>query len=218
MKLSEIGQLAENFLLEIPDRYQYAILDEYIVMPNHIHVIITINKTNDGRIDDRVIVGNDDARLFCRDAINRVSTKQPGVVTKQPNVPTTTPNVPTTTPNAPTKPQNDPTTQQNDPTTQQNVPPPPTEQSMDSIINPQQKNVGGITGNKNPMLHDTISRIMNWHTGRVTFESRKINKLYRWQARFHDQIIRDSEKYQRIKDYIQNNPKNWISDTFNKPF
>lgn len=29
------------------------------------------------------------------------------------------------------------------------------------------KKRGGITGNKNPMLHDSISRIFNWYKGGI---------------------------------------------------
>ena len=205
MKLSEIGQIAEKFLLEIPYRYAYAFIDEYVVMPNHIHIIITINKTGYGNNDDCDIMGNDDVWWFCRDAINRVSTKPPNATTIPPNAQTTPPNAQTTPPNAPTP------TPPNAPT------PTPPEQVMDSVINPQQKNAGGITGNKNPMLHDNISRIMNWYKGRVAFESHKFNRLFGWQPRFHDHIIRDFDEYQRIKNYIRNNPKNWNRDTSTKP-
>lgn len=33
-----------------------------------------------------------------------------------------------------------------------------------------------------------------------------------WQARFHDHIIRDDAAYQKIRDYIQNNPRYWRDD------
>ncbi|MEN8122699.1 MAG: hypothetical protein ABFS35_20325, partial [Bacteroidota bacterium] len=67
----------------------------------------------------------------------------------------------------------------------------------------------------NPMLHNNISRIFNWYTGRVTFESRKIDKNYGWQPRFYDHIIRNDAEYHRIKNYIINNPSNWNNDKFN---
>jgi putative transposase len=146
MQLSEIGDRAQKYLLEISQRFEYAKLDEFVVMPNHIHVIVIIDKIDDGRG-----VG--------RDAINRVSTLTPEPIKKP----------------------------------------------------------GGITGNKNPMLHQNISRIFNWYTGRVTFESRKIDKNYVWQSRFHDHIIRDNAEYNRIKNYIINNPLNWDDDEFNNP-
>jgi putative transposase len=33
-----------------------------------------------------------------------------------------------------------------------------------------------------------------------------------WQPRFHDHIIRDDFEYQRIRDYIINNPLKWQTD------
>lgn len=47
-----IGILADQFLLEIPRRYEYAILDEFVVMPNHVHAIVIIDKNDDGRGND----------------------------------------------------------------------------------------------------------------------------------------------------------------------
>jgi len=38
---------------------------------------------------------------------------------------------------------------------------------------------------------------------------------YDWQERFHDIIIRDEESYQKIADYIKNNPAGWEEDKFN---
>lgn len=34
-----------------------------------------------------------------------------------------------------------------------------------------------------------------------------------WLSNYHDHIIRNMEEYQRIKIYIQNNPKNWVDDS-----
>ena len=38
-----------------------------------------------------------------------------------------------------------------------------------------------------------------------------------FQVNYNDHIIRNQTEYQRIKNYIINNPKNWIDDKFNKP-
>jgi len=32
---------------------------------------------------------------------------------------------------------------------------------------------------------------------------------FTWHRGYHDSIIRDHDAYERIKKYIQNNPKNW---------
>ncbi len=49
MHLSEIGQLANKYWLEIPKHFPFVELDAFVVMPNHVHGIITINKPNDER-------------------------------------------------------------------------------------------------------------------------------------------------------------------------
>lgn len=35
-----------------------------------------------------------------------------------------------------------------------------------------------------------------------------------WQERFHDHIVRNEVEFERIKNYIINNPKNWKDDKF----
>jgi putative transposase len=45
MELNEIGNIAENFWVEIPQHYPFIELGNYIVMPDHIHGILIINKT-----------------------------------------------------------------------------------------------------------------------------------------------------------------------------
>jgi putative transposase len=74
---------------------------------------------------------------------------------------------------------------------------------------------GGATGNKNPMLHQNLSTIMRWFKGRATFEARKIHADFAWQARFHDHIILDAGKHEKIRHYILNNPLLWDKDRFN---
>ncbi len=76
------------------------------------------------------------------------------------------------------------------------------------------KTKGGITQNHNPMLHDNLSRVLRWYKGRVTYESHKISPAFKWQARFHDHIIRDEKAFQNITKYIEENPLNWNEDKF----
>ena len=40
--LSEIGNIAAKYLEEIPNHFNNVFVDEYIIMPNHIHIIISI--------------------------------------------------------------------------------------------------------------------------------------------------------------------------------
>ena len=50
MELSKIGEIAQKYWIEIPKHYSFVELDECIVMPNHIHCIIKINKP-DSRVE-----------------------------------------------------------------------------------------------------------------------------------------------------------------------
>ena len=58
----------------------------------------------------------------------------------------------------------------------------------DKIIRNDISDPGGITGYKNPMLHNNLSKIIRWYKGRTTFESWKTNPDFTWQSRFHDHI------------------------------
>jgi REP element-mobilizing transposase RayT len=46
--LSDYGHIVKNILEDITKRYPYIELDYYVIMPNHIHVIIIINPIKPG--------------------------------------------------------------------------------------------------------------------------------------------------------------------------
>lgn len=47
-KLSDIGHIVENAILQIPKHYKGARVDKYVIMPNHIHMILQL-EGKDGR-------------------------------------------------------------------------------------------------------------------------------------------------------------------------
>ena len=74
---------------------------------------------------------------------------------------------------------------------------------------------GGVTGLFNPMLSkNSLSKIVRWYKGRCTFEINQIYEGFRWQGRFHDNIIRDEFALEQIRQYIINNPINWERDAY----
>jgi putative transposase len=77
-----------------------------------------------------------------------------------------------------------------------------------------EKTIGGFAGENNPMLAENISRIIRWYKGRCTFEMRKVNQNFEWHSRFHDHIIRNSESFEKIQNYIEGNPLKWEEDKF----
>ena len=44
IELSDIGEIANKYWLEIPNHFSFVLLDEYVIMPNHIHGIINIRR------------------------------------------------------------------------------------------------------------------------------------------------------------------------------
>lgn len=73
--------------------------------------------------------------------------------------------------------------------------------------NPKHKNQFG------PQSKNLASIIRGFKSA-VTTNARKIHFDFDWQPRFYEHIIRDDKSYQRIKNYIINNPKNWNNDKF----
>ncbi|GET31581.1 hypothetical protein PbJCM13498_04440 [Prolixibacter bellariivorans] len=150
-QLFPTGILARNYWLEIPNHFPFVKLDAFVIMPNHVHGIVIIDKPE-----------SNVKPLQSRDAINRVSTGLHTVNTAD--------------------------------------------------------RTGGATRSHNPMLHDNLSRIIRWYKGRVTFEIRKTNPQFAWQSRFHDHIIRDREEYHGTRQYIIDNPQQWMKDPLREAF
>ena len=152
--LTLIGNIAKEFWSEIPNHYPYVRLGEYVVMPNHVHGIIIIDKTILGPHDcvyDAQTVGTHD----CASANFQLNCKS-------------------------------------DANSQSN-----------SASNSEYRNRFGAQS-------QNLAAIIRAYKACVTRESRKINKRFAWQGRFHDRIIRNELEYRRIANYIIKNPKNWL--------
>ena len=63
---------------------------------------------------------------------------------------------------------------------------------------------------------NTISSIIGGYKSAVTKHAHRLGIEFEWQSRFHDHIIRNDAEYQRINDYIENNPQKWNDDKFYK--
>ena len=64
---------------------------------------------------------------------------------------------------------------------------------------------------------NTVSSMIGSYKSAVTRHARRLGWEFEWQSRFHDHIIRDDAAFERIKNYINNNPKNWKEDKFFQP-
>jgi len=153
MILSRVGVIADILWYEIPYHASFVELGDFVVMPNHIHGILILDKP--------VAVIETRHAVETRHALSLSTPKSP----PQPTLPANTPGK--------------------------------------SRFQNQGKN--------------TISSIDGGYKSAVTNNANRLGYINGWQSRFHDHIIRDDEEYQRISDYIVNNPKNWKVDKFYNP-
>jgi REP element-mobilizing transposase RayT len=61
---------------------------------------------------------------------------------------------------------------------------------------------------------NTISSIIGSYKSAVTKHANRLGIENGWQTRFHDHIIRNDNEYQKISDYIVNNPNLWNEDRY----
>ena len=195
MHKSPVGEIAENHWKEIPGRFKYIRLGKFVVMPNHIHGIIIINKENDSsnknfinkdflKVETRLI-----ASLLSKNQISGTDIPSENSIYGKEGY-SKNQMFESQSGSFPDKkleylPQSSPTA-----------------------------NRGGVTGIHNPMLHQNLSRAMRWFTGRVSYEVHKTNPDFSWQGRFHDHIIRNMKEFKSATFYILSNPMNWKDDQF----
>jgi putative transposase len=137
MILSEIGLIASKYWLEIPDHFPHVKLDEFIVMPNHLHGILFL---------DYSLVG---PRHGVALQLNQGSNQNNNQFSK------------------------------------------PVKNSVSVIINQYKSSVKRWC-NKNGYIH------------------------FQWQSRFYDQILHSENSIDFTREYIYNNPRNWIEDELYK--
>ena len=75
MQLSPIGQYVYNQFINVKTHYPYAKIPLFVIMPDHIHAIVTIDGENE--------IGGNGVHAQCRDVARNVST---GVNTQMANI------------------------------------------------------------------------------------------------------------------------------------
>lgn len=157
MILSPIGAIADVLWYELPNRNKHVRLGKYVIMPNHVHMILILQNDND--IADG---GDGVGGVDCRDRACPVSTL---------------------------------------PHTLSPLHPP---QSPQTIGQQRFQNIG----------KHSVSSIIGGYKSAVTKHAHRLGIDFKWQASFHDHIIRDEAAYNKISQYISNNPLVWTQDCF----
>lgn len=89
MRLSNLGKIAQQFWNEIPNHFPFVLLGEYVVMPNHIHGILTFEKPysrNEMSVIETPLSNNETVSPKCRRTFNasqKWKTDTLGVVVNQ---------------------------------------------------------------------------------------------------------------------------------------
>lgn len=88
----------------------------------------------------------------------------------------------------------------------------PNSRTIPSSIYPEIKNekMAAISPKSN-----SISTIIRSYKSAVSRYAGRLGLQNGWQTRFHDHIIRSDADYERISNYIINNPKSWGEDKLN---
>lgn len=171
MHLSAIGKQANLYWNEIPKHFPHTELGEFIIMPNHIHGIIGINKKNKNTVQARHGMPQPDNLKKNRN--NSVRTRHGE-------------------------------TQSYNPKNKNN-----TVRTRHVVSQLEKTNQFGKT------IAGSLSAIIGQLKSSLTRWSRKNGyDNFAWQGRFHDHIIRNDGAFQRISNYIKNNPANWQKDKF----
>jgi len=131
--LTRIGEVAKEYWLKIPEYHPYVILDQFIIMPNHIHGILIIDKF-------------EELRNLETTGLNEVNSV---------------------------------------------------------LSNLEYKNKFG------PQSRNLASLIRGYKASVKAF-AQKHQIDFEWQRNYYDRIIRDYKEFERIQEYILNNPAKWF--------
>ena len=186
MELSPIGEYAVEQFRKVQQYYPYAEIPCFIVMPDHIHAIVYLSGRDAiYRVSNR----NDNAG---RDAIYRVSNPNDNAGRDAIH----------------------------------RVSNPNDNAGRDAIYRVSNRNEninerdamnrvstrGGVTGEDNPMLRNTLGAVVRGLKARITKFAHENDIPFAWQSRFYDRIIRNQVELNATAKYIEDNLIKWTDD------
>ena len=194
MVYSNMGLIVKQELLKTPIIRKNINIPEWIIMPNHLHMILKIKYQLPS--NENISIGKSGDHNFIIETSNgNVETPRRGVSTTHFNT--------------------------DDPTINRsgiglNVETPRRGVSTKNIgvstknIGVSTKNIGISTKWKSNSLGSIINQFKSKCTKRI---NPKIN-FFSWQPRFFDHIIQDEKEYYAIQQYIRDNIGNWLIDPY----
>ncbi len=147
--LSEVGKIASQYWLQIHDHFQHVKVDEFIIMPNHLHGLLIVDY-DCFRKDQKV-------ELINKSYPDKDSVKDNNLIST-----------------------------------------PAHSKTCNTFSHP---------------VKNSISVIINQYKSSV---KRWCNKnefgTFKWQPKFYDRILYGEKAIDTVREYIHNNPRNWIED------
>jgi len=245
MKCNRFGFLAENEWRRLSVRFPGIQLDEFVVMPNHLHGIIII--VGDHPVGANVV----GARQKENSTSGRVGASRVGARQKEnstsgssflasPLLSDTASSLPATASSLPATASPLPATASPLSDTASSLP--DTASSLPDTAAPLSDTTAPLSDTAAPLLSDTAAPLPataaplplanhptpppsgslgNMVGAFKSTSARLINGLRRtpgasiWQRNYYERIIRDQDEWQRTRTYIQTNPANWQLDTDN---
>jgi putative transposase len=191
MVLSRIGVVADVLWHEIKHHTKNVELGAFVVMPNHIHGIV------------RIMSDDDSTTVETRHALSLQSQPPSELST---NTLTTTPVETRYALSLQSQPPSELPT--NTLTTT------PVETRYALSLQPQSQPQSTSQQRFQNQGKNSLSSIIGSYKSAVSKHAHRLGFDFAWQTRFHDHIIRNEESYQRIAEYIANNPQQWEEDTY----
>ena len=174
---------------------QELFLDEYIIMPNHLHAIIIIKNKSDkikGNIKsiDNGFIRNDE-NGFNRNDDGFIRNDENGFIRNEET--------------------HGRASQPTDQTDQYDPNNPTINHNTGFKLYRQPKSISSFIAGYKSAVTTKIDDFIDLHQLKTPKYNRN-NRL--WQVNYHDHIIRNDYDYRRIKKYIKNNPSAWTKDHF----
>jgi len=197
MNLNDAGEMVDAEWNRIPERYEHVVLDKYQIMPNHLHGILQIISQENGR--NKPFENESVGTGFMLVLIDSELTVGNGFgVDESINAPVLNDGDETLA----TGPIDGDKTHA---TTLKNV-----------IAASERMGTRPIP---TPPMYDIIGTFKSLTQNEYADHVRKNGwppfRKRLWQLRFHDHIIRNDDELNRIRKYIEDNPKNWENDKNN---
>jgi len=184
LQLTPIGKIANQYWLEIPRHYPTVVLDEFVIMPDHVHGILQLR---DG-----------DRDFF---PPNPGGFPVVGVRHGEP-LPNQTDSIHC---------HGEPLPNQTDSIHCHGEPLPNQTDSIHCHDKPPQKFCPTRQNEYQHIIRQSIGIIVNHFKSAVTRWTRQNGfPQFQWQRSFHDLIIRDDNELFKIRQYIRNNPRQMV--------